>query len=360
MVLPLQLDAGLATRLEKARDRYIALSEEMASPAALADRIRLKQLGQETAELREAARLYDRLVELDAELASHRALATSDGEDPELRELARSEAASTEDEIGRLVQQARLVLAPRDPFDERPAYLEVRAGTGGEEASLFASEVLRMYMRWADTAGLKVEPMEARRSDSGGLKEAIVRIQGRGAFGRYRRESGVHRVQRVPVTESQGRIHTSTITVAVLPEPEEVEVDLRDEDLDISTCRSSGPGGQNVNKTDSAVRIVHKPTGLVVTCQDEQSQHKNKARAKAILKARLLAQERETKARERALDRKQQVGTGDRSERIRTYNFPQGRVTDHRIGLTLHQLDRILEGELDPLYRALVEAEIPT
>ncbi|MBK7972049.1 MAG: peptide chain release factor 1 [Deltaproteobacteria bacterium] len=360
VVLPLQLDAGLATRLEKARDRYIALSEEMASPEVLADRARLKQLGQDAAELREAVRLYERLRELDAELSSHRTLAANEREDPELRELARSEVASAEEESGRLIHQARLGLAAKDPFDERPAYLEVRAGTGGEEASLFASEVLRMYVRWADALGLKVEPMEARRSDSGGLKEAIVRIQGRGAFGRYRRESGVHRVQRVPVTESQGRIHTSTITVAVLPEPDEVEVELRDEDLEITTCRSSGPGGQNVNKTDSAVRIVHTPTGLVVTCQDEQSQHKNKARAKSILKARLLELEREAKARERALDRKLQVGTGDRSERIRTYNFPQGRVTDHRIGLTLHQIDRILEGELDPLYQALVEAEAST
>ncbi len=360
MVSALQLDSGLTARLEKARDRYLAIAEEMASPEALADRAKLKQLGQDAAELREAARLHERLALLVKELASHRALADAEDEDPELRQLAAGEAAEAERELATLERQARQLFVPKDPFDERTAFLELRAGTGGEEASLFVSDVLRMYVRWAESHGLKVESMELRRSDSGGIKEAIVRVEGRGAFGRFRRESGVHRVQRVPATESQGRIHTSTITVAVLPEPDEVEVDLRDEDLEITTSRSSGPGGQNVNRTDSAVRIVHKPTGLVVTCQDEQSQHKNKARAKSILKARLLERERETKARERAQDRKSQVGTGDRSERIRTYNFPQGRVTDHRIGLTLHQLDRILEGDLDPLHQALLDAEAPT
>ncbi len=352
-----QLDPGLTARLEKARARFQSLSEEMASPAVLADRDRLRALGQSAAEVREAARLYDRLHELERELDAHRELAESQAEDPELRALAREEAASAEQQIAALAKQARTLLAPRDPFDDRTAFVEVRAGTGGEEASLFASQVLRMYMRWAESLGYKVEMLEVRRSESGGMKEGIVRVAGKGAFGRFRRESGVHRVQRVPVTEAQGRIHTSTVTVAVLPEPEEVEVDLRDEELEITTCRSSGPGGQNVNKTDSAVRIVHIPTGLVVTCQDEQSQHKNRARAKSILKARLLERERETKARQRAAERKSQVGTGDRSERIRTYNFPQGRVTDHRIGLTLHQIDRILEGEIGPIYEALVEAE---
>jgi peptide chain release factor 1 len=242
------------------------------------------------------------------------------------------------------------LLTPKDPNDSRSVVLEIRAGTGGEEAALFSSDLFRMYTRYAERENWKVEALSISETGSGGLKEVIAEVQGKGAFGRLKYESGVHRVQRVPVTESQGRIHTSAVTVAVLPEAEGVEVELDEQkELRVDVYRSSGPGGQSVNTTDSAVRITHIPTGLVVTCQDEKSQHKNKARALKILRARLLDREQQRMREERAQERRDQIGTGDRSERIRTYNFPQNRVTDHRISLTVHKLDRILEGELDEL-----------
>jgi len=245
-------------------------------------------------------------------------------------------------------------LLPRDPNDEKNVILEIRAGTGGEEAALFAADLLRMYLRYAERQGWKTEIMSAHPTDTGGFKEVIVLISGKGAYSRLKYESGVHRVQRVPVTESQGRIHTSAVTVAVLPEAEDVEVQIRPEELRIDVFRASGHGGQHVNTTDSAVRITHLPTGLVVTCQDERSQHKNKAKAMKVLRARLYELMQRERQEKEAAARRAMVGTGDRSERIRTYNFPQGRVTDHRIGLTLYQLDQVLEGDLELIIPQLV------
>jgi peptide chain release factor 1 len=272
---------------------------------------------------------------------------------PEIRDMAQEEMATLQTQLPEAERALALKLLPRDAADERPAMLEIRAGTGGDEAALFAGDLLRMYQRYAETRGWRFEMISASQSEVGGFKEAIASVSGQGVFARLKFESGVHRVQRVPVTESGGRIHTSAATVAVLPEAEEVDVQIEDKDLRIDVYRSSGPGGQSVNTTDSAVRITHLPTGLVVIQQDEKSQHKNKAKALKVLRTRLYELERERLASERAGARKSMVGSGDRSERIRTYNFPQGRVTDHRINLTLHRLPEILEGQLDDLVSAL-------
>jgi peptide chain release factor 1 len=261
--------------------------------------------------------------------------------------LAREELREAEAQRPALEAEIKELLLPKDPRDEKNVILEIRGGTGGEEASLFAADLFRMYSRYAERRGWKVEPLSLSETDTGGLKEAIASIAGERVYSRLKWESGVHRVQRVPQTEAQGRIHTSTATVAVLPEADEVEIEIDPKELRIDVYRSSGPGGQSVNTTDSAVRITHVPTGLVVTCQDEKSQHKNKARAMKILRSRLLEAERERQASERASERRAQVGTGDRSERIRTYNFPQSRLTDHRVALTSHRLETILEGDLD-------------
>ena len=272
---------------------------------------------------------------------------------PDIREMAQEELAHLTAQLPEAERDLALKLLPRDAADERPAMLEIRAGTGGDEAALFAGDLLRMYQRYAENRGWRFEMISASQSEVGGFKEAVASVTGQGVFARLKFESGVHRVQRVPVTESGGRIHTSAATVAVLPEAEEVDVQIDDKDLRIDVYRSSGPGGQSVNTTDSAVRITHLPTGLVVIQQDEKSQHKNKAKALKVLRTRLYELERERLASERAGARKSMVGSGDRSERIRTYNFPQGRVTDHRINLTLHRLPEILEGQLDELIDAL-------
>ncbi|MCP5154784.1 MAG: peptide chain release factor 1, partial [Ectothiorhodospiraceae bacterium] len=270
--------------------------------------------------------------------------------DSELRELARQELDEASEERDRLEQQLRGLLAPVDPADERGVFLEIRAGTGGDEAALFAGDLFRMYSRYAEDQGWAVEVVSASHGEHGGYKELIARVDGRGAYSRLKFESGGHRVQRVPATESQGRIHTSACTVAVLPEADEVsEIEINPAELRIDTYRASGAGGQHVNKTDSAVRITHLPTGTVVECQDERSQHKNRARAMSLLRARLLDAERSRQAAERAGVRRGLIGSGDRSERVRTYNFPQGRVTDHRIGLTLYRLEAVMEGDLDAL-----------
>ncbi|TMB22192.1 MAG: peptide chain release factor 1, partial [Deltaproteobacteria bacterium] len=274
--------------------------------------------------------------------------------DAELRELARSELPALEARLAALDATLKHLLLPKDPNDERNTVLEIRAGTGGDEASLFAAELFRMYSRYAERHGWRVEVLSSSPTGLGGFKEVIALVQGKGAFSRLKFEGGVHRVQRVPVTETQGRIHTSAVTVAVLPEAEDVEVELADKDLRIDVYRSSGPGGQSVNTTDSAVRVTHLPTGLVVTCQDEKSQHKNKSKALKILRARLLERARSEQQSEIAANRKAMVGSGDRSEKIRTYNFPQSRVTDHRVNLTLHTLDRVLDGDIDPIVDALV------
>ncbi|HEU0098600.1 MAG TPA: peptide chain release factor 1 [Allosphingosinicella sp.] len=276
---------------------------------------------------------------------------------PDIREMAGEELADLQAKLPGAERALALKLLPSDAADQRPAMLEIRAGTGGDEAALFAGDLFRMYQRYAESQGWKVELISASSAEVGGYKEVVASVRGQGVFARLKYESGVHRVQRVPVTESGGRIHTSAATVAVLPEAEEVDVQINDSDLRIDVYRSSGPGGQSVNTTDSAVRITHLPTGLVVIQQDEKSQHKNKAKALKVLRTRLYEQERERLASERAGARKSMVGSGDRSERIRTYNFPQGRVTDHRINLTLHRLPEILEGQLDELISALISED---
>ena len=273
--------------------------------------------------------------------------------DPEIKHLAREEIDRLSQRKEELEEELKKLLIPKDPLDEKNVLLEIRAGTGGDEAGLFAGDLYKMYCRYAEARNWKLEVMEHHTTGVGGLKEIIVLVKGKGAYSRLKYESGTHRVQRVPVTETQGRIHTSAVTVAVLPEAEDVEVDIDPNDLRIDVFRSAGPGGQSVNTTDSAVRITHLPTGLVVSCQDEKSQHKNKAKGMKVLRARLLAKMTQEQDDKRSEERRSQVGSGDRSERIRTYNFPQGRVTDHRIGLTLYRLESILQGEIDEIIDAL-------
>lgn len=289
-----------------------------------------------------------------AELDDLRGLVDDPDSDPEMREMAEAEYQALKKRLPELERGIQVQLLPKDAADERNAILEVRAGTGGEEAGLFAADLFRMYQRYADAHGWKFEVMGISETGIGGYKEAVATVSGKGVFARLKFESGVHRVQRVPATESGGRIHTSAATVAVMPEAEEVDVAIEDKDLRIDTFRAQGAGGQHVNTTDSAVRITHLPTGIVVSQQDEKSQHKNKAKALKVLRARIYEEERRRLDSERAQSRKSQVGSGDRSERIRTYNFPQGRVTDHRINLTLHKLDRVIEGDLDELIDALI------
>ncbi len=327
-----ELRASLASGLDGAA--YVAATRELADIECLAD---------EVAALRQAER----------ELAEALMLADDESADAELRALAAEEARTLGERVAALERRVRIALLPKDEADRRNVILEIRAGAGGDEAALFAADLLEMYRRYAESRGWRFELLELAENDLGGCREAVAAISGEDVYARLKYESGVHRVQRVPVTESQGRIHTSTATVAVLPEAEEVDVALNESDLRIDVFRASGAGGQHVNKTESAVRVTHLPTGIVVVCQDEKSQHKNRARALKILRARLYEREREAKAAERAGLRRSQVGTGERSERIRTYNVPQGRVTDHRIGLTLHRIDRILAGELDELIDAL-------
>ena len=323
----------------------------LSEPEALRDPALLRKLGRERAELEPIVEVGERLDEALRQLAGARTLESSD--DEELRSLARQEAAELALRVEELSKTARRLLIPKDPLGERPAVVEVRAGTGGDEAGLFAAELLRMYRRFAEREGFRVELLELSEGIPGSVREAIVLVQGPGAYGRLRFESGVHRVQRVPETESGGRIHTSAATVAVLPEAEEVDVEIDPGDLRIDVFRSSGPGGQSVNTTDSAVRITHIPTGLVVSCQDEKSQHKNKAKALKVLRSRLLDRKVAEAEAVRAKERKSQVGTGDRSAKIRTYNFPQNRVTDHRIGLTSHRLGDVLDGDLVEFLEAL-------
>lgn len=312
-------------------------------------------LSREYAELTPVAEAALALKKLRAEQGELVALADDPAADTEMREMAREELEGLKASVPAAERELALKLLPRDAADERPAMLEIRAGTGGDEAALFAGDLFRMYQRYAEDRGWRVELISASASDVGGYKEVVASVTGAGVFARLKFESGVHRVQRVPATESGGRIHTSAATVAVLPEPEDVDVHIDEKDLRIDVFRSSGPGGQSVNTTDSAVRITHLLTGLVVSQQDEKSQHKNKAKALKVLRARLYELERARLANERAGARKSMVGSGDRSERIRTYNFPQGRVTDHRINLTLHRLDEILEGPgLDEVVRALI------
>ena len=335
-------------RLQKVLDRFEAVQSEMNSNV---ERERFVALSKEFAELSPVAEAVRALRQVRADRAEAEAMLA----DREMASMAREEIERLNEELPELEHQVQLMLLPKDAADERNIILEVRAGTGGDEAALFAGDLFRMYSRYAQLQGWQVEVMNASEGEVGGYKEIIAEISGRGVYAKMKFESGVHRVQRVPVTEGDGRIHTSAATVAVLPEPEEVDIDIDEKDLRIDVYRASGAGGQHVNKTESAVRITHIPTGVVVAQQDEKSQHKNKARAMQILRARIYEAEREKLDRVRAADRKGQVGSGDRSERIRTYNFPQSRVTDHRINLTLHKLDQVLAGDaLDELISALV------
>ncbi len=346
------VDPRLVQRLAEAEARLEEVDRELSNPAVAGDPERLRVLGQERAELEPVARAGSRLRRLVEEHEAALGLA-EESDDEEMRDLAREEMEGLRDRLAALAEEARELLVPSDPLEDRPAVVEIRAGTGGDEAGLFAGDLLRMYRRVAERKGWKVELIGLSEGIPGSVKEVIFSVHGRGVYGRLRFESGVHRVQRVPQTESQGRIHTSAATVAVLPEAEEVDVEIDAGDLRIDVFRSSGPGGQSVNTTDSAVRITHLPSGLVVTCQDEKSQHKNKAKALKVLRSRLLDQRIAEQEAKRARERRLQVGTGDRSAKIRTYNFPQNRVTDHRIGLTLYRLEEVLDGNLDEFIAAL-------
>jgi len=343
---------SIRQRLQQATDRFEEVGRMLASAGLDGGSQQFRELSMEYARLQPLAAALERYQGLERELTAAQEL-EADG-DPAMRALGSEEVPRLRAALAAAEEELRQLLLPKDPRDERNIFLEVRAGTGGDEAAIFAGELHRMYARYADSKGLAVEVLSESAGEHGGYREIISRIAGKGAFSRLKFESGTHRVQRVPATEAQGRIHTSTCTIAILPELDEVdEVPINPADLRIDTYRSSGAGGQHVNKTDSAVRITHLPSGIVVECQDERSQHKNRSRAMALLRARLLAAEQERQQSARAASRRLQVGSGDRSERIRTYNFPQGRVTDHRINLTLYKLPQILDGQLDELIGAL-------
>ncbi len=341
----------MEARLRQALARAEEVARELADPAVAADPERLKTLGREHARLQPVVRAADSLRRIEGELQAAQALVVSD--DAEMAAMAAEEVSRLAAVTATLETELQAALLPPDPHDDRDAIVEVRAGTGGDEAGLFAGDLLRMYTRFAERHRLKVDPIEVHPGSVGGIKEAVVAIRGRGAYGLLRHESGVHRVQRVPETETQGRIHTSAATVAVLPEAEEVDVRIDPQDLKIDVFRSSGPGGQSVNTTDSAVRITHLPTGLVVQQQDQKSQLQNKLKALEVLRARLLDRMIAEQEAARAATRRAMVGTGDRSAKIRTYNFPQSRVTDHRIGLSVHNLDEVIDGRLDEVVDAL-------
>ena len=334
------------------REDYRMLSERLSSPDALKDQTEYSRLAREHKRVGKQLKVAERWLDLHEQAENNRQLLKTE-RDPDMLEMIREDLAGLEPRLEEAEAAFEEALLPHDPNDDRDAILEIRAGTGGDEAALFAEDMARLYLRFAERQGWKTELIDATEGAQGGYKEVIYGVRGEGAFGVLRWESGVHRVQRVPATEAQGRIHTSAVTVAVLPEAEEVDVEIHENDLRIDVFRSSGPGGQSVNTTDSAVRITHLPTGLVVQCQDEKSQHKNKAKALAVLRSRLLERAISEQEARIAAERRTQVGTGDRSAKIRTYNYPQSRVTDHRIGLTVHNLDAIMAGELDDVVEAI-------
>ena len=339
-------------KLEEVERRYETLSHLLSQPEVISKQEEFQKVAKEYAELGKVVDLYRRIKKLDEEMKESQHLLLNE-EDEEMKRLAKDELSRLTETKEKMEEDLRMALLPKDPNDDKNILLEIRAGTGGDEAGLFAADLFRMYSKFAEQRGWRMEILNRHYTGVGGFKEIIALIEGKGVYSRLKYESGVHRVQRVPTTESQGRIHTSTVTVAILPEAEEVDIQIDPNDLRIDIFRSSGPGGQSVNTTDSAVRITHLPTGMVVSCQDEKSQHKNKAKALKILRARLLDKARQEKQMEISEKRRTQVGTGERSERIRTYNFPQGRVTDHRIGLTLYRLDGVLQGDLDEIINAL-------
>ncbi len=338
-------------RLEGIQKRFYELERELSTPDIVKDQKRFRKIAKEHADLGEIVRVYERFLKVEKQLDENRQMMNDP--DPEIRELAKAENEALAKEAEELKERLKVLLLPKDPNDEKNILLEIRAGTGGEEAALFVADLFRMYSRYAEKKGWKVEILSSHDTGMGGFKEIIALITGDKVYSRLKYESGTHRVQRVPETETQGRIHTSAVTVAVLPEADDVDVDINPSDLRIDVYRASGAGGQHVNKTESAVRITHIPTGLVVQCQDERSQHKNKAKAMKVLAARLLELKQKEQQEQQSEERRTMVGSGDRSERIRTYNFPQGRITDHRIGLTLYRLEDVLQGDLDEIIEPL-------
>jgi peptide chain release factor 1 len=350
------LEQTLNQQLDRIIAKFEQLTAELSDEKVIRDQSRFRRVAKERADMEEIVSVASELRGVLATIADNRQVIAA-GEDDELVELARAEMEDLEARHEELEERFRMLMVPRDPNDARNTIVEIRAGTGGEESALFAGDLMRMYSRYIEAKGWKMELLSKNETGIGGFKEVIFLVAGAGAYGRLKYESGVHRVQRVPATEASGRIHTSAATVAVLPEAEDVEIEIDPNELRVDVFRSSGPGGQSVNTTDSAVRITHVPTGIVVSCQDEKSQHKNRAKAMKVLQARLLDRAQREQDAKISAERRSQVGTGDRSAKIRTYNFPQQRVTDHRIGLTLHRLDEIVDGELDDIIDALARAD---
>jgi len=350
-------EALLLAKWEATAKRYDELTHQLTEPSVLSQQDQVRKLNKERSDLEETAHLFAEYQALLTHLNDAEQMLKDAGADAGLKGLATEEVRTLQDRRRQMEERATELLVPKDPRDDKNTFVEIRAGAGGEEAALFAGDLLRMYTRYAERKRLKTELMEADETGIGGYKNVVLLVEGKGAYGRLKHESGVHRVQRVPATEASGRIHTSTVTVAVMPEVEEVDVNINPNDLRIDTFCSSGAGGQSVNTTKSAVRITHIPTNVVVTCQDERSQLKNRAKAMRTLRTRIVEAERERQEADIAQQRKSQVGTGDRSEKIRTYNFPQNRVTDHRIGLTLHRLEQVLDGDMDELIEGLKTAQ---
>ena len=344
-------------KLEKVEERFESVNEMLCDPDVVADMEKYKKLMREMKTLTPVVEKFREYKKTKETLDEAKLILDDSSQDKDFREMVEEEYAEAKENISVIEEELKILLLPRDPNDDKNVIVEIRGGAGGEEASLFAGVLHRMYSMYAETKGWKTEIMSANETELGGFKEVSFMIEGEGAFSRFKFESGVHRVQRVPETESQGRIHTSTVTVAVLPEAEDVDIEINPADLQIDTFRSSGAGGQHINKTESAIRITHIPTGTVVECQDERSQHKNKDKAMKILRSRILDEERRKQNDAIAGERKSQVGSGDRSERIRTYNYPQGRISDHRIGLTLYRLESMLNGDIDELVEALITAD---
>jgi peptide chain release factor 1 len=343
-------------KVKLVEERYEELNQLMADPEVVTDHVKVTEYAQEQAEIAELVQAYRRYEALGQELADTQVLAELEDE-ADMRDMADQEIARIEGEMETLYDRMRLLLLPKDPADEKNVIMEIRAGAGGDEAGIFAADLYRMYTRYAETQGWKTEILSSNSTGVGGFKEVVFQIRGKGAYSRLKYESGVHRVQRVPITESQGRIHTSTATVAVLPEIDDVEIEINPADLDITAYISSGPGGQHMQKNATAVRIVHLPTDTIVTCESERSQTQNRERAMAVLRARLYEAERQAQLEERGEERRLQVGSGERSEKIRTYNYPQNRLTDHRIGLTLYRLETIVDGDLDEIIDELATTD---